>query len=236
MTPRPTSACALLAVATAFGCGAVDETGYLCLDGTYAVNAAACNDATSSEATDSSGGADVPNAAGASLGDGGIAWTAALRLGDGIGYATWVGLPGAVSEGAEVTLVDEGGRTWTATTQGTTFVAPVEAAAGDTFSLRLDGTEVAVLSTGDGLLADVPMPTIPAPPPSGPLEADASVFGLDGSFAMWVPASGEVALSPDGTAVRVEAIDQETVCVAGYVEGEGLGQRVCTTADVNAQN
>ena len=224
---------ALFAAATALGCGAVDETGYLCLDGTYAVNAAACNDATSNEVSDSTGS---PDASAAGLGGGPIAWTAALRLGEGIGYATWVGFPGAVSEGAEVTLVDKTGRSWSATTRGTSFVAPVKAAAGDTFSLQLDGTEVAVLSTGDGLLAEVPMPTIPAPPPSGPLEADATVFGLPGAFAMWVPASGEVAFSPDGTVVTVEAIDQETVCVAGYVEGQGLGQLVCTTADVNAQN
>jgi hypothetical protein len=233
MTPRLSSAIALVSLPLAVGCGAVDETGYLCADGTYAPNAAACAGAP---ATDVSGSNDPETNDGtaAALGTGPIAWTAALRLGDGVGYATWVGLPGALAASGEVTLVDEGGRTWPATSLGTTFVAQVEAAAGDTFSLRLDGTELAVLSTGDGLLADVPAPYIPAPPPPGTLSADAAVFGLTGGFAMWIPSTGEVALSADGTAATVEAYDQETICVAGYVEGDGLGPLVCTTADVNA--
>lgn len=237
----------LLALAA---CDVVDETGWVCLDGSIAETRQQCLDLYASEsfetdAADPPSDSNTDDVAGAEGGRGFdpslLLITAVTPIGDTPGPVTVVGLPGVNPGQGPVSLQVDGARILEAQVDGTSFVGVVTARSGSVVRVLAGGEEVAALTvTGPSI------ETGGQPPPSSPLATfvDEDVDGGggpsreinfgDGQLAIPAPyvvfneTSGEVVAVQQGTYMATVTVwTGDTVCVFGTPDGGEVGTALC---------
>jgi hypothetical protein len=158
-----------------------------------------------------------------------------------------IGLPGALTEGGEVTLsVDETGTT-TATVNASAFVGVLDAIVGDTIEVHVDGELAASievlapveppaghegLSTNTGGDDDDTWPTNSADPlaPVDSLDVgDGQIPGVAAPYIVFNETAGTSVFVSEGDADVAIAIDPgDRLCIAGVEADGALSRAVCT--------
>lgn len=238
---------ALLALAA---CDVVDETGWVCLDGTVVDDPQQCmeryEDMESS--TDTPDGGDPPfddGVPGAAEADESLLlYTSAEPLSDAPVMVTVIGLPGFNPSGQAVTLAVDGGRELEAQVDGSSFVGLVFARQGSIIDVRVAGDTAAALQ----LEATVPAPDVGVPPESPLTEDDVDTAGGinsdaprevavgDGQLAFPAPyvvynqTSGQVVSVQQGSfEAYIEVWPGDVVCVVAIAPGDAIGAPICQT-------
>jgi hypothetical protein len=228
------------------GCTIVDETGYLCSDGSrvdyvdmcFASGLAPEDDMAAD--SDVAGGGPPEDAASAGRS---FRYTAREALGSTPTTVFVLGVPGSINDGDEVRVYGPSGD-FAAAARGTTFVGAIEAAESDVLGLAINGTEFpeilldqplrgpsGLLSVGDDTL-DVPAP----PGTAGPdgvvyLEVPAAAGGFEGDMLLFNVELGSVLVVAAGIpSVTLPVRQGDTVCAA---EDDGASLSLASCATVN---
>lgn len=232
--------CLLLA-----GCSIVDETGYLCGDGTRVPTAEDCAGFAEDVASDTDAPPDAADsddsdeaAGGGGGAEGRIAWTAEAVPGVDPVYVYLVGYPGSNPGGGAVTAT-VGGATYDAAETGSGFVVAVMAAADDEIVLTSDGVPLGAVVVGalSAPLSNVDLAAeagfgdgVDAPAqPGEPVEVAVPVAqaGFTTDTVVFNLGDGLVVAVGEGTpSLTVSARAGDRVCIAED-DGEGLSTALC---------
>ncbi|HMV67068.1 MAG TPA: hypothetical protein PKA64_09470 [Myxococcota bacterium] len=230
-------------------CDVVDETGWVCLDGTIVDDPQQCMDRYADEAaTDSDVFADSDDAEmppGAVEGSQDLVWyTSPWPIGVEPGPVTVIGLPGANPAGGPVSLVVDGARAIEAQIEGTSFVGLVYAQLGSEVTVVAGGVELAHVAI-DGSSPAQGLDAQPSSPLATAEDTDAAGGGVGGArtlevgdgripfpapYLVYNETSGEVAVVQQGTFEATLTVwPGDRACVVAIAPNGASGPPTCQT-------